>query len=168
MASNCEFHDTDKEIKAVIIQNCKSKRLRRYALREDVLTLENLLTKARSLEASEKQATGMEKSLFHTSEVNRVHHNKESKREQDPNKHDQVRVVSVDLRGLTRQAHAHVLSKENPAENVGSQTILQKCVSLSPVPDHVSTGAAKMQILIKSQRHKNSPQVVAMTNICTQ
>ena len=74
MASNCEFHDTDKEIKAVIIQNCQSKRLRRYALREDALTLENLLTKARSLEASKRQATGMEKSLSHTSEeVNRVH-----------------------------------------------------------------------------------------------
>ena len=40
MASNCEFHDTDKEIKAVIIQNCQSKILQRYALREDALTLE--------------------------------------------------------------------------------------------------------------------------------
>ena len=77
MASNCEFHDTDKEIKAVIIQNSQSKRLRRYALCEDALTLENLLTKARSLEASERQATGMEKSLSHTSEeVNCVHHDR--------------------------------------------------------------------------------------------
>ena len=80
MASNCEFHDTDKEIKAVIIQNCQSKRLRRYALREDALTLENLLTKACSLEASERQATGMEKSLSHTSEeVNRRVHDKQRK-----------------------------------------------------------------------------------------
>ena len=73
IAINCEFHDTSKEIKAVIIQNCQSKRLRRYALREDALTLDDLLAKARSLEASEMQATGMEKSLPHTSEeVNRV------------------------------------------------------------------------------------------------
>ena len=73
IAINCEFHDTSKEIKAVIIQNCQSKRLRRYALREDALTLDELLAKARSLEASEMQATGMEKSLPHTSEeVNRV------------------------------------------------------------------------------------------------
>ena len=92
MASNCEFHDTDKEIKAVSIQNCQSKRLRRSALR------------------------------------------------------DQARVVSVDLHGLIRQAH--VLPKEKPAKNVGSQTILQKCVAPSPVPDHVSTGAAKMWMSI--------------------
>ena len=68
IAINCEFHDTSKEIKAVIIQNCQSKRLRRYALREDALSLDDLLAKARSLEASEMQATGMEKSLPHTSE----------------------------------------------------------------------------------------------------
>ena len=80
IAINCEFHDTSKEIKAVIIQNCQSKRLRRYALREDALTLDDLLAKARSLEASEMQATGMEKSLPHTSEeVNRVHHEKQTK-----------------------------------------------------------------------------------------
>ena len=55
IAINCEFHDTSKEIKAVIIQNCQSKRLRRYALREDALSLDDLLAKARSLEASEMQ-----------------------------------------------------------------------------------------------------------------
>ena len=79
MVNNCEFHDTDKEIKAVTIQNCQSKKLRRYTLREDALTFENLLAKAHSLEASERQATGMEKSLSHTSEVNRVHHEKQTR-----------------------------------------------------------------------------------------
>ena len=80
IAINCEFHDTSKEIKAVIIQNCQSKRLQRYALREDALTLDDLLAKARSLEASEMQATGMEKRLPHTSEeVNRVQHEKQMK-----------------------------------------------------------------------------------------
>ena len=34
-----------------------------YALREEALSLDNLLAKARSLEASETQATGMEKNL---------------------------------------------------------------------------------------------------------
>ncbi len=57
VSSNCEFHDVNKEIKSAIIQNCQSKRLRRYALREEALSLDNLLAKARSLEVSETQAT---------------------------------------------------------------------------------------------------------------
>ena len=63
MANNCEFHDVDQEIKLAIIHNCCSKRLRRYALREDALTLNKLLAKVRSLEMSEVQATGMEEKL---------------------------------------------------------------------------------------------------------
>lgn len=62
MAANCEFHNDEKEIKATIIQNCRSKRLRRYALRED-LSLTDLITKARSLELSEVHATGMEEKM---------------------------------------------------------------------------------------------------------
>ena len=63
LAAHCEFPNLDRELKSAIIQNCQSKRLRRYALREDALTLDGLLSKARALEASETQATGMEKSL---------------------------------------------------------------------------------------------------------
>ena len=63
MADNCEFHDVDQEIKHAIIHNCCSKRLRRYALREDSLTLDKLLAEAHSLEMSEVQATGMEEKL---------------------------------------------------------------------------------------------------------
>ncbi len=40
LAANCEFHDVNKEIKSAIIQNCQSKRLRRYALREEALSLD--------------------------------------------------------------------------------------------------------------------------------
>ena len=39
---------------------CLSKCLRRFALRKSELTLDNLLPKARSLEVSETQASGME------------------------------------------------------------------------------------------------------------
>ena len=63
LAATCEFHDASREIKSAVIQNCLSKRLRRYVLREDTLKLEDLLAKARSLEASETQATGIEKNL---------------------------------------------------------------------------------------------------------
>jgi len=73
VAAACEFHDVFREIKSVVIQNCLLKRLRTYMLREENLKLDNLLTKARSLEASETQATGMEKNLP-TEEVNHFSH----------------------------------------------------------------------------------------------
>ena len=60
LAANCEFAE---EVKSAIIQHCLSKRLRRFALREAGLTLDTLLAKARSLEASEVQAVGMEEKL---------------------------------------------------------------------------------------------------------
>ena len=46
LAVTCEFSDTDKELKAAVMQHCQSKQLRCYALREDDLTLEKLLAKA--------------------------------------------------------------------------------------------------------------------------
>ena len=78
LAATCEFHDVSKEIKSAVIQNCQSKRLRRYALREEALTLDNLIAKARSLEASEIQASSMEKSLP-SEGVNRVFHKQQAK-----------------------------------------------------------------------------------------
>ena len=78
LAATCEFHDVSKEIKSAVIQNCQSKRLRRYALREEALTLDNLIAKARSLEASEVQASGMEKNLP-SEGVNRVVHKQQAK-----------------------------------------------------------------------------------------
>ena len=63
LSLNCEFHDVDSEIKAAIIQSCTSKSLRRFALREAELTLDALLSKARSLEMSETQAASIEEKL---------------------------------------------------------------------------------------------------------
>ena len=77
LAANCEFRDKDKELKSAIIQNCLSKRLRRYALREEALTLDNLLSKARGLEASEAQATGIKKSLPHVPDAESCRYRKE-------------------------------------------------------------------------------------------
>ena len=57
---NCEFDNLQKELRSAVIQQCTLKRLRRYALREEDLTLDKLLSKARVLEASENQAEGME------------------------------------------------------------------------------------------------------------
>ena len=61
LAVTCEFTELDKELKSTVIQHCTSKPLRRYALREEGLTiLDKLMSKARALEASEQQAKGME------------------------------------------------------------------------------------------------------------
>ena len=61
LAKHCEFTDLNKELKLAVIQNCTSKRLRRYALRDD-MTLDKVLAKAQTLESSEAQAKGMEES----------------------------------------------------------------------------------------------------------
>ena len=73
LAAICEFHDASREIKSVVIQNCLLKRLRKNALHEENLKLDDLLAKARSLEAIETQAAGMEKN-FPTEEINHVLH----------------------------------------------------------------------------------------------
>ena len=67
LAVHCEFADIDRELRSMIIQNCKSKHLRRYALCEDDLIFEKLLAKARALEESERLASGMEQSSNHES-----------------------------------------------------------------------------------------------------
>ena len=63
LGSTCEFADLDKELKSVIIQNCFSIRLRRFALLEPDLTLDKLLAKGRAFELSDIQASGIEESL---------------------------------------------------------------------------------------------------------
>lgn len=59
LAETCSFTNTDEEIKSHIILSCSSTRLRRRALREDLL-LKDLLDYGRALEVSEKQARGIE------------------------------------------------------------------------------------------------------------
>ena len=60
LASTCDFTSVEKEIKSQIILNCSSSRLRRRALRESSLTLKALLNLGRTMEISEKQASGIE------------------------------------------------------------------------------------------------------------
>ena len=62
-AATCDFTSIDKEVKSAILQNCSSKRLRRYALFDNEVTLAELLAKGRGFELSRSQATGIEKSL---------------------------------------------------------------------------------------------------------
>ena len=69
LASTCEFTGLEKELKSTIIQNCQSKHLRRVALCED-LSFDTLLDKARSQEASEEQAEGIEQMQSTSEAVN--------------------------------------------------------------------------------------------------
>ena len=75
LASNYEFTDLAKELKSTLIQNCQSKHLRRVALCED-LSLDALLDKARSQEASEEQAKGIEQMQSISEAVNVLQYKK--------------------------------------------------------------------------------------------
>ena len=54
-AQRCDLAYVDREIKDQIVFNCHSDRLRRKALRDD-LDLQNVVTAARAIELSNKQA----------------------------------------------------------------------------------------------------------------
>ena len=58
LSANCEFHDRNLEIRMQIIQKCCSDRLRKKALQQS-MSLDELLSFARSLEISESQAREM-------------------------------------------------------------------------------------------------------------
>jgi hypothetical protein len=61
LAKTCEFANVDNEILSQVIQNCKSNRLCRRALREPDKTLNDILTLGRTLEMADAQATEMER-----------------------------------------------------------------------------------------------------------
>ena len=61
LAVGCQFDKRDEEIKSQIIQGCSSQKLRRYALREEKLTLSQLLHTARAYELANEHAEVMEK-----------------------------------------------------------------------------------------------------------
>jgi hypothetical protein len=63
LAKHCEFADTDAEIKSHIILSCRSSRLRRRALTDSTLTLQqliDLIDLARSMEMSDRQTKAIE------------------------------------------------------------------------------------------------------------
>lgn len=73
LATCCDFHDSDKEIKMQIIEGCRSHQLRVKAL-QDSPTLDALLAQARSMEISVAQANEMEHK-----EVCKMYTNKEKR-----------------------------------------------------------------------------------------
>ena len=60
MSKNCDFHDRDREIKSQVLQKCLWQKIRDKGLSEPNLTLEQLLTYGRTLEATKAQSKAME------------------------------------------------------------------------------------------------------------
>ena len=61
LASTCDFHDIDREIKSQVIAGCRSKRVRGKGLSEPTWTLKQLLDYGRVQELSEGQARDIER-----------------------------------------------------------------------------------------------------------
>ena len=83
VAARCSFPNIDAEIKSHIIYSCLDPGLRRHALRDTNLDLQQLLSLARTHEATEQQAKQMEDGLSmlrlsQTADVNHVHTNSQS------------------------------------------------------------------------------------------
>lgn len=60
LALTCEFTDADREIKSQIIQQCSSSKLRRKALSEPKISLQQLLEYGKAMEQAESQAANLE------------------------------------------------------------------------------------------------------------
>jgi alpha-N-acetylglucosamine transferase len=60
-AKNCEFSDIDSEIKSQIIQVVVSQKMRMQCLQDPDKSLNDLLTKMRTMEISKTQAANMSK-----------------------------------------------------------------------------------------------------------
>ena len=62
-ATNCEFANSDSEIKSQVIQKCRSHKLRENALCNPKMTLSDILKQARTLEFADMQSKTMESSI---------------------------------------------------------------------------------------------------------
>lgn len=74
LSKDCEFHATNKEILSQVIQHCKSNRLRRRALREPDMTLQNLMDIGRAMEVADSQAQTMEEQCERATETRSTNH----------------------------------------------------------------------------------------------
>ena len=81
LGATCNFCDFDEEIRTQIVENCRSSRLRRKAVRDDI-KLSDLIAYARSIELSDKQTDEMEKESRPGEKV----YSNMQRREQRPNK----------------------------------------------------------------------------------
>jgi len=72
LASGCQFHDKDKEIKSQIILSCKSRKLRAEALSNPTWNLTTLLEKATTFELTKIRAQEIEDGAVSNVTVNKI------------------------------------------------------------------------------------------------
>ncbi|XP_060082488.1 uncharacterized protein LOC132561807 [Ylistrum balloti] len=73
LGQNCEFSKIEEEIKSQIIQSCSSTGLRRHILRDDEVSLENILKLACALELSDEHTKDIEEKPEQIHAINRGH-----------------------------------------------------------------------------------------------
>ena len=91
LTKNCQFANTDNEILTQVIQNCKSNRLRRRALKEPDKILDDLLTMGRALEKTDAHSLTMERDSVkkvHTTQRSQPHKPREYKQNIRPHNHN--------------------------------------------------------------------------------
>ena len=74
MSKNCNFEDKNREIKSQIIQKCLMHKIRDKGLSEVNITLHQLLTYGRTLEATVQQAKIMSDAASNDTSVHAVYH----------------------------------------------------------------------------------------------
>ena len=72
LASQCNFHDVDRELKTQIIQGCSSHKLRTRALTEPKWDLGKIIATGRAMELAESQAAEIEQTVTVSSEPQQV------------------------------------------------------------------------------------------------
>ena len=72
LAKYCEFDNIEKEIKSQIIQSCLSNKVRRKALRDSDVTLQQILDFARAMDATDSHMTEIEKPHTSTDRLDAV------------------------------------------------------------------------------------------------
>jgi hypothetical protein len=104
------------------IQNCHSKCPRKYRFCEEALTLDDSLSKAWSLEASNRQLCHLNELIMFGSRRNHDHH----PQKHSQHKHRQVHAGNVGSRGHTKLVHAqHKWSKCAICQDVSDQITYQ-------------------------------------------
>ena len=72
LAKYCEFDNIEKYIKSQIIQACLSNKVRRKALRDSGITLQQIIDFARAIDATDLHMTEMEEPNMNTEHMNTV------------------------------------------------------------------------------------------------
>jgi hypothetical protein len=128
-AKYCEFHDHDTEIKLQIELGTSSKKLRQHSFRHPSLTLTDLISYARTLAETEKQASGIANSSFNmpsSAEINAVNKDNSSPNDQRSQKPEpkQKELLSTSEQVPTRKCFRCGLAwphKDQPCPAEGQQ-----------------------------------------------